>query len=239
MVRAFPLLAAALLAWGAGDYASRGLSTAPLPPPGEMRIPESGAAGDLIGMALGTRRLMADLWFIRLMQYYGTQEVLADQRPGYDAEGAYLGKGRYPEFSAMARHVLEMDPGFASAGLYAAGALAFNMDRPEEAEQLLDFGLKYRPHEWKYPLLLTAIGYSKAKDPAAVAAAIAPLVKDPDCPVMLKQLAAFLNKKAGHFAAAAVIYSDIAATSKDQAYVANARRELVKLSTGTYSYEHP
>jgi hypothetical protein len=47
---------------------------------------------------------------------------------------------------------------------------------------------------------------------------------------MLKQLAAFLNKKAGNLAAAAVIYADIAATSRDAAYVRNARRELGKLS---------
>ena len=73
-------------------------------------------------------------------------------------------------------------------------------------------------------------GYSKAKDPSSVAAAIAPLLKEPDCPVMLKQLAAFLNKRAGNLAAAAAIYSDIAATSRDEFYVRNARRELEKLA---------
>jgi hypothetical protein len=236
----YPLLAAALLAWGAGTCVSRGtLPEASFPPPSEVRVPEAGAGADLVGMALGTRRLMADLWFIRLMQYYGTPELLEDAPPGYDADGKDLGKGKYPEFPARARHILELDPGFASAGLYAAGSLAFNMDRPEEAEALLNFALKYRPREWKYLSLLAAIGYSKARNPAEVAAAIRPILKDPDCPVMLKQLAAFLNKKAGDFAAAAAIYADIAATSRDAAYVANARRELARISTNYYKHEHP
>ena len=104
------------------------------------------------------------------------------------------------------------------------------MERAGEAEELLRYGLKYSPREWKYLTMLAAIGYSKAKNPSAVAESIAPLLRDPDCPVMLKQQAAFLNKKAGNYAAAAAIYADIAATSRDEAYVKNARRELEKLS---------
>jgi len=99
-----------------------------------------------------------------------------------------------------------------------------------EAEELLRYALKYSPREWKYLNMLAAIGYSKSKNPTAVFEAIEPILKDPDCPVMLKQLAAFLNKKSGNYAAAAAIYADIAATSRDEAYVKNARRELEKLS---------
>jgi hypothetical protein len=232
MRAALPVLAAALLAWGAGASASRGLSIAAFPPPAEIRVPRDGAAGDMVGMALGARRLMADVWFIRLMQYYGTPELREGESEDSEEvhERDINSAGKYPDFLARARHVLEIDPGFTMAALYGAGSLAFNMNRPDEAEALLNFGLLYRPREWKYLTLLTAIGYSKASNPSEVAAAITPLLKDPDCPVMLKQLAAFLNKKAGNFAQAAAIYADIAATSRDAAYVANARRELERLS---------
>jgi len=204
------------------------------PPPSEIHVPAQGAAGDMFALAFGARRLFADLWFIRLMQYYGTSEFCAKQLTEEDyercEEGMYFGKGKYLEFFSRARHVMELDPGFASAGLYAATSLAFNMERPEEAEELLRYAIKYSPREWKYLTLLAAIGYSKAQDPAAVASAITPLLGDPDCPVMVKQLAAFLNKKVGNYPAAAAIYADIAATSRDAAYVANARRELKKIS---------
>ena len=238
------LLAAALLLAGAGAAASyRGFSPR-FPPPQEIRVPADGAAGDMFSLALGARRLFADLWFVRLMQYYGTPELEPGETPadhereaaeaalgGHHHHEENFGAGNYPLFLAMAMHVLELDPYFTSAGLYGAGSLAFNMNRPEEAKRLLAYGLRYCPREWKYLNLLAAIGYSgNGGDPAAVAAQLRPILKDPDCPVMLKQLAAFLNKKAGNFREAYSIYSDIAATSRDPAYVANARRELERLS---------
>ncbi|MDO8804594.1 MAG: hypothetical protein Q7R35_09180 [Elusimicrobiota bacterium] len=253
-VRGRLLLAAAVLAWAAGSFVSRGYRS-PFPPPSEMRTPASGATGDMLALALGTRRLFADLWFIRLMQYYGSREVReSSNEPGHEAHshsvdeqgrahcgGESFGKGRYPEFLPRARHVLEIDPAFTAAGLYGAASLAFNMERPSDAEELLRYALEYSPRarsgaaqfkedRWKYLNVLAAIGYSKAKNPAAVSESIAPLLKDPDCPVMLKQQAAFLNKKAGNYAAAAAIYADIAATSRDEAYVKNARRQLEKLA---------
>lgn len=232
------LPAAAALCWAAACFSAASYRS-PFPPPYEMRTPLDGASGDMLALAGGARRLFADLWFVRLMQYYGTEEFagavevppeLLKAMPAADADDLAYGRGKYPRFLALARHALEVDPSFSAAGLYGAGALAFNMDRPAEAEELLKFGLKYSPKEWRYLTVLAAIGYSKAQNPAAVASTIQPLLKDPDCPVMLKQLAAFLNKRSGNYAAAAAIYADIAATSKDEAYVANARRELERLA---------
>jgi len=237
------LLPAALLAWLAGGLLAAGVYAPHYPPPYEIRVPAEGAAGDMFSLALGARRLFADLWFVRLMQYYGTpedigaeegEEAECPEHPGHHHHHGMNGEGNYPEFLPRARHILELDPHFATAGLYGAGALAFNLDRTAEAQELLNFGIRQSPREWKYPLLLAAIGYSKATEPMKVAEAIRPVLSDPDCPVMLKQLAAFLNKRAGNLAAAAAIYADIAATSKDTAYVANARRELAKLSSRTH-----
>jgi len=237
---------AALLAWGSGSALSVSGYRSVFPPPSEIRTPVAGAASDMLALALGTRRLFADVWFIRLLQYYGSGVFYAqeEEAPSFEwleskADGGHHdhhdhrilnGGGKYPRFLAMSRHVLEIDPYFTVAALYGAGSLAFNMGRPEEAQELLHYALKYSPREWKYLNVLAAIGYSKANDPAAVAASIAPLLKDPDCPVMLKQQAAFLNKKIGNYAAAAAIYADIYTTSRDTAYVRNAERELQKLA---------
>jgi len=237
-MRALALPLAALLVWAAGSAAGYGSYSPSYPPPSEIRVPAQGAAGDLFSLALGARRLFSDVWFVRLMQYYGTREAgheeeeECSEHPGEMHHHHGLnGEGVYSEFFARARHVLELDPRFAAAGLYGAGSLAFNLSRPEEAQQLLDFAIQHSPREWKYPMLLAAIGYSKAKEPMKVADAIRPFLSEPDCPVMLKQLSAFLNKKAGNYAAAAAIYADIAATSRDEFYVRNARRELARLAS--------
>ena len=259
-----PWRAAALLVCAAAALAWAGRTsllsyTSSFPPPQEIHVPRSGAAADMLAVAFGARRLFADLWFVRLMQYYGTRELkdgeTAGQREREEREAALeeareraqggaahhhhgdigpdFGGGKYPEFLARSRHVLELDPGFVSAGLYSAGSLAFNLNRPAEAEELLRFALLYRPREWKYLQVMAAIGYSKAANPAAVAESLKPVLRDPECPAMLKQLSAFLNKRAGNYAAAAAIYADILATSRDPFYVDNARRELAELSLRT------
>lgn len=242
------LPAAALLAWTAGSAVSVSSYRSAFPPPSEIRSPADGAASDMLALALGARRLFADVWFIRLMQYYGSSELRhsdedEDEDPRFDwlkpkehAEHRHdhrelNGGGRYGEFLRRARHVLEIDPNFTVAGLYGAGSLAFNLNRPDEAVELLEYALKYSPKEWKYLKVLAAIGYSRGGgDPAAVAASLEPLLKDPDCPVMLKQQAAFLNKKIGNYPAAAAIYADIAATSRDMFYVRNAEKQLESLA---------
>lgn len=240
------LLAAAALAWLVGGFAAAPYRS-PFPPPSEMRSPLNGATGDMLALALGARRIFADLWFVRLMQYYGTHEYAVGSGglgPGHEGHhhtmdehgqvhchhGKNYGKGRYALFLPLARHVLEVDSSFSAAGLYGAASLAFGLGRAGEAETLIHYAFARHPTEWKYPIMLAAIGYSKASDPRAVARTIDPLLSEPDCPVMLKQLAAFLNKRNGDLAKAAAIYADILVTSKDPFYLDNARKELAKLA---------
>ncbi len=222
------VLAAALALAGPWAFLT---SASPFPPADRIREVRQSSVEDALALALGLRRLAADLWFIRLIQYYGTPELAEGETEA--SEEAYErgenGEGQYPDFLPIARHVLALDPYFTNAGLYAAGSLAFNMARPDEAVSLLNGALIYHPKEWKYVKLLAAIGFSKAKDPAKVAELIMPLLMEPDCPVMIRQLAAFLNKKAGNYRAAYQIYKTILETTRDQFYIDNARKEMAKL----------
>ncbi|MEI7481877.1 MAG: hypothetical protein WCK75_05965 [Elusimicrobiota bacterium] len=201
----------------------------PFPQADKIGAVRQSAVEDAVALALGVRRLAADLWFIRLMQYYGTPELLEGEVEEEARERGENGTGKYPDFLPVARHILALDPYFTNAGLYAAGSLAFNMARPEEAVSLLNGALIYRPKEWKYVALLAAIGYSKAKDPAKVSELIKPLIMEPDCPVMIRQLAAFLNKKMGNYSDAYKIYKTILETTKDRFYIDNAGKEMAKL----------
>lgn len=216
-------------------FSSRGRPASAFPPPSALREVRHSAIEDMLALSLGARRLFADLWFIRLMQYYGTHEHVAgeeeeeDEEHGHCHHGLDFGAGKYPEFLAISRHIAALDPYFKNAILYSAGSLAFNMNRPDEAAGLLNYALANTPRDWKFLIMLTAIGYSKSNETAKVAQVIAPLVRERDCPVMLKQLAAFLNKKAGNYAAAAAIYADILQTSKDPFYTRNSEKELKKM----------
>ena len=222
--------AAAVVLTGLLFVSSLCCPASPFPPPSALREVRHSAIEDMLALSLGARRLFADLWFIRLMQYYGTPELEEGETdPSAAYERGENGAGKYPEFMALSRHIAALDPYFKNAVLYSAGSLAFNMNRPDEATGLLNYALANTPRDWKFLIMLTAIGYSKSAEPAKVAQIIAPLVRERDCPVMLKQLAAFLNKKAGNYAEAAAIYADILQTSRDPFYTLNSEKELRKL----------
>jgi hypothetical protein len=200
------------------------------PPPNHIKAFKGSTAGDALALNLGMRRLFADLWFVRLMQYYGTSEDgLSIHKPMTKNQAKLYGTGRYPYFFPMAEHIIQLDPYFKNAVLYSAACLAFNLNQPEPAMRLLNTALEYLPKEWKYLTMLAAIGYSKAENPAKVASSLMPLIKEADCPVLVKQLVAFLNKKAGNYKNAYKIYLNIAETSKDKNYVENAIKELHKM----------
>ena len=95
-------------------------------------------------LSLGLRRLAADLQLIRLLVYYGTPEPdePGHEEPGHDHAAHRWGGGRYPEMAERARRIVALDPSFSYALLYAAGAIAFNLDRPDEALELVTLGLQ-------------------------------------------------------------------------------------------------
>ena len=224
----------------------------------EINPPASSAVEDAGFLALGLRRLSADLNFIRLMQYYGSAEAGTQQpvhhhhhhhegeeRLPHDAEAAKFPEyhvygiaeypeldfesGVYSEMKSRAMHILKLDPYFSFAALYAAGSLAFNLSRPDEALEILSFAHRYNPSEWRLGAYIAAIGYSKAENPGKVADLLDPVVSAPDAPTIIKQQTAFLNKKIGRYRRAWEIYRDILLNSKDRGYAENARRQMSAL----------
>ncbi|MBI4051638.1 MAG: hypothetical protein HY400_03955, partial [Elusimicrobia bacterium] len=187
-----------------------------------IQMPPSEAVQDMIFLSLGMRRLASDIGFIRLMEYYGTPEESSE---GHSHATGY-GSGSYPEIYPRALHILSLDPYYRRVCLYAAGALAFNLDRSEEAIKILQYAMRWDPQELNYKSYLAAIGYQKAKDPVKVAEFLTPVALSPECPSMIKQLVAFLNKKAGRLQEALKIYEDILLTTQDSGYQNQAAQQI-------------
>lgn len=197
-----------------------------LPGPNEIGGGPDRAVETMSVLSLGVRRLGADLEFIRLLQYYGTPEtgvVLSEA----EYEG---GGGRYYELLPRTERILDLDPFFSQAALFSAGALAFNLARPDEAEQLLILALKRDPGHWRYHAYLAAIGYQKAGHPEQVVRVLAPYVDEPDCPVMVRNVIAFLMRRAGRLDDAARVYGMIARTTRDPGYRRIAERALTEIA---------
>jgi tetratricopeptide (TPR) repeat protein len=194
------------------------------------------AVRDVSLIALGMRRLAADVKFVEMLVYYGSPEEREnpfEYLHSYYFEGAgghrHIHEGGvYPELAPRALRVLELDPRFSYAALYAAGALAFNLQRPDEAVSLLTQARLFDPRDWRYPFYIAAIGFHKQGDGERVLSELAPVLSDPECPTMLKNMAAFLDVRLNHIPQAVRLYRQIL-ESRDTAYRTAARDALEKL----------
>ena len=204
----------------------------PFPEANAMRVPSDDAVESGAFLTLGMRRLAADLSLIRLIMYYGTPE-LEHAEEGHDhashtgrAHGVDYGGGSYHEILDRTLQVLDLDPYFTYAALFSAGALAFNLQRPDEALAVLQKAMERNPKEWTYHAYVVAIGFHKKGDAKQVLEQLTPVLSEPDCPTLLKNMVAFLNRRLGHKEEAIRLYREIL-LAKDKSYEGFARRALV------------
>ena len=124
--------------------------------------------------------------------------------------------------------ILALDPYWTHPVLWGAGALAFSLDRPDEALLVLDEGLKARPNDPKMLATVAAVGYQKRGDLVQSLERLMPVVDSGDAPTMLKNIAAYMNERAGHPDVALRLYREIL-QSRDVSYHDNAERGLRRL----------
>jgi tetratricopeptide (TPR) repeat protein len=198
------------------------------------RLRADSAVEDAALLGLGMRRLAADLGLVRLLVYYGTPEdpSVVREEPGSHpftgmahVEKSY-GGGEYEELGPRAERVLDIDPGFTYVALYAAGALAFNLNRPGEALDVLGYALKRDPENLELKSYVAAIGFHQHGDAAEVLRLLEPTISQPDCPTMIKSMVAFLMLRTGRKSDAIKLYLRIIETSRDPGYVSTSRRML-------------
>jgi hypothetical protein len=116
----------------------------------ERRLVDLGPEPDLLyfnspsvlkRMALGYDQLLADIYWMRVIQYYGRREE-ADKRPV-----------RYKNLAALLEITTTLDPDLMDA--YTAGTTFLSepepagAGQPEEALKLLDKGIRAHPQEWR------------------------------------------------------------------------------------------
>lgn len=200
-------------------------SLPPLPQLDQIQLQPEEAVQDALGILMGLRRMMADIAFIELLEYYGTHEEL-EPEPGHSHH--YEG-GHYPKLLSKTFRILQLDPYFHYACLYSAGSLIFNLNRPEEGILLLQKGLEWDPNHWPYRLILAALAYKRWEDFRGLVSVLERAATYPDCPPLFKNILANLYKKQGQVKKAIQIYLRML-ESKDLAYVEHAQRELKKLS---------
>lgn len=148
--------------------------------------------------------------------------------------------GNYADFLPYCLRASGLDPYFSYAYLYGAGALAWNLNRPEEATDLLMQGIqsmeKYRfqstrdIHQpfWQYHLYLAAIEYRRSGEHEKMLALLESAVRQPQCPNMVKIILANIFQKENMNIAALKMWLEVY-DSGDPSYHEKAGRKIVEL----------
>ena len=158
--------------------------------------------------SLGFSGLMACIYWTRAVQYFGDRHVLASST--------------YNELAPLLRITTELDPYMIPAYQFGASFLApqppHGAGQPEQAVELIKFGIEHNPDNWRLYYNLGFVYYTELKDYKNAAEAFEAGSKLPDAHPFLKILAAQMAEHASDYSTARMLWT-ATYESSDQAII--------------------
>ncbi len=190
------------------------------PPLSELRTGPF-AFSDAALAAAGFRAPAADLAWIDLLRY--TAGSLPEYKDRPDRPYQHLGE--------LSLRVTRLDPSFHRSVLFAAGILAWfhGIERPDEAAELLNEGMRRNPEQPLYALYLAALAYKKQGDTDHMIALLESSFDLPDTPATMKAILANLRQSRGEYRESLTLWRRILANDRDRSEHARAKSKIVEL----------
>ncbi len=166
---------------------------------------QSGAAMDRMAMEFDA--LASDVYWIRALQVYGGERLIKTRPRNYDL--------LYPLLDLATT----LDPYFTIA--YRFGAIFLSEPvpggpgRPDQAQALLQKGLKAQPTKWQYYHDVAFVHYWHLKDYKAAATWFQRAADQPGAPNWLEPIAAVMLNAGGDRASARLVWRQILASDQD------------------------
>lgn len=129
--------------------------------------------------SLGFDRFIADLYWLMFVQYYGDVKACRDERFRYA-----------PDYLNV---VIKMDPHFIRPYWYAAFVLADDLKQQDEANRVLDEGIRNNPQDWSLPYIAGFNQYLYKKDSKKAAEYYRIAAKVPGAPPWLLDQAEIMD----------------------------------------------
>jgi len=188
-------------------------------------IEEQAGLQDLAFIVFGFRSVAADMAYIQLLQYLGGSNSLDETNE----------KNDYLQLKDMTLRVIRLDPYFVRAVLFGSVSLAWLrvINRPWEAVEVLEEGIRYNPTYWMFQSYILAIGYQKSENVDKMLTALGDTLRHPDCPIHVKAILANIFKKNKKYAEALAIWQGVYDSSEDPSYrnrALNQIRDIHQLS---------
>lgn len=189
--------------------------------PGEPDILFFSSPSVVKRMALSYDSLVADLYWMRTIQYYGRRDE-ADKRPV-----------RYKNLAKLLDITTTLDPGLLDAYRTGSSFLAepdpIGAGQPEEALKLLDKGIREHPQEWRLRHDKGFIYYWHLKDYKAAGDIWNEASNLPGAPMWLSPLAAMSLSKGGAIEVAIALWRYQYEESDRETVKENARNHLLSI----------
>ena len=167
-------------------------------------------------MSLGYDGLMADIYWTRAVQYFGSHHAQGGQE--------------YKLLSPLLNIATALDPHLTVAYEFGSTFLSTKPPNgagmPEEAVKLVEYGIQNNPNEWHLYYNLGFIYYLELKDSGKAADAFARGSRLPNAHPWLKVLAARMAEHSGDEETARMMWSAAYETSKDKDVRENAAAHL-------------
>ena len=174
----------------------------------------------LKAMSLEYAPLMADIYWTRVVQYYG------DKRAKHEANFELL----WPLLDVTTT----LDPNLLVAYRFGSTFLSEpsprGAGRPELGIELLERGIKANPEYWRFYEDLGFIYYFELKDYAKASAAFAEGSKNPDAQIWMKVMAARIAAEGESLQTSIFLWNEVYQTTKDPQVKENALMHLQLLA---------
>jgi hypothetical protein len=172
-------------------------------------------------MSLGYDGLLADIYWTRAVQYFGSKH--------------HEGSHQFDLLAPLLEITTTLDPHLLVAYEYGANFLAPQPPNgggmPERAIELEEFGIRNNPNEWRLYYNEGFIRYMEVKDYAGAAEVFARGSRVPNAHPFLAVLAANMAEHAGDQQMARMMWSTTYQTTKDKTVRANAAAHLRALQS--------
>jgi len=172
-------------------------------------------------LALSYDSLVADVYWIRAVQHYGSTKLSSDPNKQYDL--------LYPLLDLTT----SLDPRFSVAYTFGSIFLAEpppgGPGRPDLAIALLKKGLRAQPQKWEFAQSIGFVHYWWRQDYDEAAAWFARAAEFPNAPVWMAPLAATTLAQGGRRESSRVLWQHIARDAEDEWFRNEAARRLRQL----------
>ena len=156
-------------------------------------------------LALGNQGVLSDFLFLKIATFIG----------GRSGSGELLNKNDWQFVIKSLDVVTDLDPYFVDPYVLAEGLLAWDAGMPEEANQLLIKGIKYRTWDWRLPFYIGFNYFYFLKDYEAASGFIMTASQLPGSPAYLATLGARLAYYGGKSKTALFFLKEMLADTDD------------------------